>query len=160
MSIQITRRDVEDAFSHLRDMQSRLSRHSSSGEAIVGQVAQSVEVAAGALANGVLSGRFGNMYLGTTKVPVDLLVGLGAHGLAFFGLAGKQGEHLHNFADGFLAGYLTKLGAGLGSKWAAQSGAAPHAFAGSGARARMGAGAPARQPLSESELASLAQAIR
>lgn len=156
MSLTLTRRDVEDAFANLRDSQRRLSGR---GETITGHVVQSVEVAAGALANGVVSGRFGNVYLGKdqVQVPVDLLVGLGGHALAFFGFAGKYDEHLHNFSDGFLAGYLTKVGAGLGAKLAMKAGKAPHVFSGNG---NGGALPPKRGPLTEAELVAMAQAVR
>lgn len=166
MAMNITRRDVEDAFSHLRDVHSRVSKHSSHGERIVGQVVQTVEVSAGALTNGVLSGRYGNMTLGQTKIPLDLVLALGGHGLALFGIAGKHAEHLHNFADGYLAGYLTKLGAGIGARWAQKQGASPHVFSGTSSHHsfttshRSQFSGAARAPLTEAELTSLAQAIR
>jgi hypothetical protein len=110
---------LRHAWNMTRHAHSALSRHSATGEKIVGQLAQTVEVGAGALAMGALNG----FYLAKKGaapaimgVPVDLGVGVLLQGLAFAGLAGKQGEHLHNFADGALAAFLTKMGAGFGAK--------------------------------------------
>lgn len=153
----LSRRDIEDAFGSLRATHHRLS---GKGESVVGQMAQSAEVAAGALATGIVSGRYGNVYLGHGKfqVPLDLAAGIGGHTLALFGVGGKYAEHLHNFSDGVLAAYLTKLGAGIGARWAVKSGAAPHVFSGNGNGGALPA--PKRGPLTEAELVAMAQGVR
>lgn len=49
-------------------------------------------------------------------VPVDLLVGAGAHVLAFAGIGGKAEEHMRAVGDGALAVYFASLGRGVGLK--------------------------------------------
>jgi hypothetical protein len=94
-------------------------------------------------------------------VPADLLAGVALHALGFAGIAGKYDDDLHNFGDGVLSGYFVQLGAGFGAQWAEKSGAAPHRFSG-GLDSQIVAGAmgAANSPLTEAELAAMAQAVR
>jgi hypothetical protein len=180
MGINITRRDIEQAHATAKRALSAADKASAKGESIVGHLTQTLEVGAGALGFGVVAGRYGAVNV--LGVPVDLVSAVGVHLLAFAGIAGKYDEHLHNFGDGVLSSYLTKLGAGLGTSWRIKSGASPFS---SGENARMHGGMPTshagtlftpgantgtlftpgantgrRGPLSEAELAAMAQAYR
>lgn len=124
--LSLTRRDFEKAHSMIRRQQRDAERTQARRETYMGQVTQSLEIGAGALASGVLAGRFESMAL-FGIIPMDLLVGLGLHGLGFTNVMGRYADDVHNVADGVLAGYLVKLGAGLGTSWRIQAGLSPFA---------------------------------
>ena len=124
--MSLTRRDFARYDSKIRRMQRDAERDQARKETYMGQAMQSLEIGAGALASGVLAGRFESMTL-FGIIPMDLLVGLGLHGLGFTNMAGKYSDDIHNVADGVLAGYLVKLGAGLGTSWRIQAGLSPFA---------------------------------
>ncbi len=181
--LQITRRDIEDAYSAASAAHRHVQGIKGKGESVVGQLVQTVEVNAGALAVGVACGRYGALHLQGSTIPLDLAGGVALHGAAFFGLAGRYCEHVHNFADGVLAAYTTKFGIGLGTQMRADKGLPPAmTVSGLGEGGfRMGAsherrlphaahaprtGHQARaphvgnEPLTEAELASMAQSFR
>ncbi len=172
--LTITRRDIEDAYSAASAARDHIKGISSKGESVAGQLIQTVEVNAGALAVGVACGRYGALHLKGSTIPLDLAAGVALHGAAFFGLAGRYGEHAHNFADGVLAAYTTKFGIGLGTKMRADKGLPP-AMTVSGddaprmgydphaARGQMHRPAPhhvGADPLTEAELAAMAHSFR
>lgn len=164
----ITRRDIDEAYASMRDAHSYIKRYQAQGENVVGRVVQSLEVGAGALGVGILSGRYGALHITGSKVPLDLAAGLAGHALAFFGLAGNYADHLHNFSDGVMAGWLTKWGVGIGAKMAVEAGVAPPpvtagALPSSGTVPMVGcAGGSAapKAPLTEAELAGMAHSVR
>jgi hypothetical protein len=188
MALTITRRDIEHAHALGKRALAQTDAMKEKGESIVGHVSQSLEIGVGALGFGVLAGRYGAVNLG--PVPLDLASGLGMHLLGFAGVAGKYADHLHNFADGAMASYWVKLGAGLGTAWRMKGGlspfaAAPAAPGASGETARMHGGMPTPHSgyyptpyagstftpgayttsmgasrLTEAELASMAQSLR
>jgi hypothetical protein len=162
--LNITRRDLDEAYTSMRDAHSYIQRYRQGGERVTGQLVQTLEVGAGALAVGVASGRFGALNIAGSPIPLDLAGGILGHALGFFGLAGKYGEHLHNFSDGVLAGYLTKWGIGFGTELRRKAGQPPvmtvagtEDIIGYAPAAQMGCGA---EPLTEAELASLAHSVR
>ena len=160
MPLTITRRDLDSLAHRARDAQSRVARMRAKGESVTGQLSQTLEIAAGAAANGFISGRYGQINIG--PVPADLAAAVALHLGGFAGVAGKYDEHLHNFADGLLAGYITKFMVGLGTSARAKAGLP--AVSTSGENARMHGGMPAMNagyaPLSEAELAAMAHQIR
>lgn len=161
--LNITRRDLDDAYASMRDAHSYISRYREGGERVTGQLVQTLEVGAGALAVGVASGRYGALQIaGSAPIPLDLAGGIAGHALAFFGLAGKYSEHLHNFSDGVLAGYLTKWGIGFGTEMRRKAGLPPAmTVAGEEAGLLGGRGVESiRDPLSEAEIAGLAAGAR
>lgn len=130
MAFNLTRRDIEDAYryndralSRARDPDGGRTLHGALGRLVAGG-----EVAAGALGVGFVAGRFGpkatEIKIGDKiTIPVDACVAIAGHALAFSGyLGGDLAEHVHNLSNGVLAGYLTKLGAGLGDKARAAAG--------------------------------------
>ena len=113
----ITRRDVDDLQASMRDAQRYLAAERdparSRGE-VLSRVVRTAEVGAGAAGVGLLAGRLGTTQIGNTGIPLGLAVGAVGHTLAFFGLAGRFDEHVHNVSDGALAGWATMWGAGQG----------------------------------------------
>ena len=85
-------------------------------ESLVG----TTEMATAAFAMGVIDGRWGGVEL--VGVPLSLLVAGSGHLLGFLGVAPG---HMHNFANGALASYLTTLGNGVGAKMAMDAAKAP-----------------------------------
>ncbi len=172
--LTITRRDIEDAYSAASAAHRHVQGIKGKGESVVGQLVQTVEVQAGALAVGVACGRYGALHIQGSTIPLDLAAGVVIHGAAFFGLAGRYGEHAHNIADGVLAGYTTKFGIGLGTKMRTDKGLPPAmTVSGIDEPARMGyAPAPhhigtngvnhqvGNDPLTEAELAAMAHSFR
>lgn len=182
--LTITRRDIEDAYSAASAARDHVKGISSKGESVAGQLIQTIEVNAGALAVGVACGRYGALHLKGSTIPLDLAAGVAIHGAAFFGLAGRYGEHAHNVADGVLAAYVTKFGIGLGTKMRADKGLPPAmTVSGDDEPARMGYDPRAargqihrpehpsqsqrsqhahvgNEPLTEAELAAMAHSFR
>jgi hypothetical protein len=173
--LQITRRDIEDAYSAASAARDHVRGISSKGESVVGTVVRTALVNAGALGVGVACGRYGALHLQGSTIPLDLAGGVALHGVAFFGLAGRYGEHLHSLADGVLAAYTTKAGIGIGTEMRANKGLPPAmTVSGSGnVQPRMGAAPPSHQvatgtnglhvgnePLTEAELAAMAHSFR
>lgn len=169
MALNITRRDIEEASSYARDAMRFAKSNSSTGESVVGSVVQSLEVGIGAMGVGVLTGRFGPLHIGGNPIPLDLAAALALHLLGFMGLAGKHETHLHNFADGAMAGYLTKFGVGLGAKMRADAGKPALNLTDISGDNDGRRGPPpqmtrgnshAKRPMSISELAAMAQGVR
>jgi hypothetical protein len=160
MALQITRRDIDRAMATAEKAARHAEKIQGKSESVMAHMTQSLEIGAAALASGVVKGRFGAVSLG--PVPADLLAGVALHVLGFAGLAGKYDDDLHNFGDGVLAGYLVQLGAGFGTQWRIKSGGTP--FAGTelsgGWHESAGAMGAAQAPLTEAELAAMAQAVR
>jgi hypothetical protein len=160
MALQITRRDIDRAMKTAESAARKLEKGSHKTETIMSHATQTLEIAAAALASGVVKGRFGAVSLG--PVPADLLASVALHVLGFAGFAGKYDDDIHNFADGIFAGYLTQLGAGFGTQWRLKGGMSP--FAGTelsgGWHEAAGAMGAANAPLTEAELNAMAQAVR
>jgi hypothetical protein len=191
--INITRRDIDAAYKYANDGLSRARDPDARGASrVLGKMLETGEVIAGAAAVGVASGRFGPLNINNTQVPLDLVGGVSGHLIAFW-LGSGVGDHLHNFSNGVLAGYFTKLGVGLGTTLRMKAGMTPFTvFTGdkdkeghggldfgfpsrevnlpfdvAGEQARLhggmpayGAGAETGGPLTEAELAALAQQVR
>jgi hypothetical protein len=79
---------------------------------------QIVEINGAAFGWGVANARWGgeNAEITIAGLPVDLLVGATLHGVAFFGGFGKHADHMHNFANGTLAGAAYRSGVQMGLK--------------------------------------------
>lgn len=78
-----------------------------------------VEMSTSAFGFGLVDGRWGGVeFLG---MPLPLLAAGVLHGIGFLGIASS---HMHCFANGAAANYLTVLGQGIGAKMAADAQAA------------------------------------
>lgn len=178
--LTLTRRDIEDAYRTVSETNRRMRDYQGKAEGGVGVVVRSLGVMAGAGAVGVLSGRFGALRFADkgmlSNVPLDAAAGLAIHAAGIFGIAGRHSEHLHNFADGVLAAYVTKFAVGYGATMRQKAGLAPiPVTAGTGrvgptdarqlpaqaaSHANIHATSSRPKPLSEAELAAMAQAAR
>lgn len=105
----VTRRDIDSWYSLAKRAQ-RDPQRPTRGQVL----AQTAEVGAGALLSGFLGGRFGRTTL--FGVDYDLIAGLALTGAGAMGVGGEWSRHLVNFGNGLFAGYLAKVGAGLGTQ--------------------------------------------
>lgn len=114
--LQITASDARRALQTAHTVQNRLKTLRQKGEEAVEQVYRTVEVTGAAFALGMVSGAgvFANGEI--FHMPIELVAGLGLHGLRILGLGGKHGDHLSNFGDGALASYTNVLGRGVGAQ--------------------------------------------
>jgi len=179
--LNITRRDIEEAQNYARDAMRGSARDYQGGgdkRTVTGTIRQTLGVGAGAVGVGVLTGRFGPLHIGGNPIPLDLAAGVGLH-LATFLLEAFAGvslpKDINNVADGAIGGYLTKFGVGYGTKLRSAAGKPPLNLTDIGGVERSnGQATPAqlrqgnlrsetarnKGPLSESELAAMAQAVR
>jgi hypothetical protein len=81
-------------------------------ESSVKRLVCTAEVSAASFGFGIAKGRYGAVDV--AGIPADLGTALLLHVGGFMKLAGKSSHHLHGFADGALASYLTDLGKGVG----------------------------------------------
>lgn len=123
--VSISSADIDAAYKYANRSLSRTRRdpeHTSGG--ILHKALETAEVLAGAGAVGFASGRFGPLNLGNTPVPLDLVGGIGAHLIAFW-MGGRAAPHIHNVADGALAAYFTKYMVGVGTSFRMKAGLPP-----------------------------------
>lgn len=160
MALQITRRDIEEAQTYARDAMRQVQGMRATGENVVGNIVKTLEVAAGATSVGVLTGRFGPLHLAGNPVPLDLAASVAMHILGFMGIAGQHAPHLHNFADGVMAGYLTKFGVGFGTEMRSKAGKPALNLVDIAGEEPSQLAGRAVQPLSVAELTAMAQAVR
>jgi hypothetical protein len=161
MSFQLSRRDVESAYAYANRHMARSRRDPDRGESsVLGKLLTTGEVVGAATAVGVLSGRFGPLNIGGTPVPLDAAGGIALHLIGFW-LDSGLSPHLHNFGNGVLAAYGAKAGVGMGTSLRMKAGLSPVAVSGDGEPEQLpGATSGAAAPLTEAELAALAQAVR
>jgi hypothetical protein len=175
MSFQLSRRDVDSAYAYANRNLGRMRRDPDSSESgVLNKLLNAGEIVAGAAAVGVASGRFGPLNIAGTAVPLDAVGGVALH-LVGFWLDSSLSRHLHNLGSGVLAGYATKAGVGLGTSLRTKAGLSPVSVSGTyadddvqsaydiiGAQnpLHMTGAAQAASPLTEAELAALAQQVR
>jgi hypothetical protein len=97
-------------------MSNRLKRMSTEKKETMQALVSGVEFSAAAFSVGVIDGRFGGVEL--VGVPLSLLLAGGGH---LLGVLGVASPHMHAFANGSLASYLTTLGNGIGARMAMQA---------------------------------------
>jgi len=164
MSFMLSRRDVESAYAYANRHMGRIKRDPDRGESsVLGKLLATGEVVGAAAAVGVASGRFGPLNIGGTPVPIDAAGGIALHLIGFW-LDSGLSPHLHNFGNGALAAYATKAGVGVGTSLRMKAGLSPVSVSGDGDPQQLpGATSDiigAAAPLTEAELAALAQAVR
>lgn len=167
MSLHITHRDVEMANLYARDALGRLKgvgqRGGAADRAVTG-LAKAFEVTLGAGLVGLATGKFGSadLHVGGKAIPLDLLGGLAGLGVSLFMENEAASEHLSNFSVGVLAGFATKYGAGVGKAWAEKPAGSSSLPSIAGVVNMLGSAASnsAPAPLTEAELAKMAQSIR
>lgn len=161
----MSRRDVDSLYGSMRDAHHYIeSRRDSSGgkKSVTSKVLGALEVGAGAAGVGLLAGRMQTTSIGNTGIPFGLALGFAGHAAAFFDLAGKYDEHVHNLANGAIAGWLAMWGAGQGMKMREKAGLplGPITAGTSGSPQQMMPGQPQRSPLTEAELAAMSARVR
>lgn len=116
MSLMITTADAKRAMSAAHHATSRLKHLREQGEQITESVFRTLETTGSGFLLGVVGGAnvFANGELPFLKIPVELGVGILAHGLRLMGVGGKHSDHLANFGDGALTSYFHLLGRGIG----------------------------------------------
>lgn len=134
--LSMTRAEVESLYKRAQSAQSRIKRVKEQADEVVDTIVATVETTGAAFALGMVNGRYNGVEV--VGVPLDLLLGGGAHVLGFLGVGG---EHLHNMGNGAFCSYSTTLGAGIGREMAQKAAAAAAAQLPGGAAARgFGAG--------------------
>lgn len=116
----MTRRDVQDLYSSMRDAQSYIhSRRDSGGmkKDMPKALFRTAKVGAGSALVGYLAGRMGTASVGPgAGVPLGLVAGFGGHLLSFFDiLPSWLSPHVADVSDGAIAGWTTMWGAGQGT---------------------------------------------
>jgi hypothetical protein len=116
MSFQLSRRDVDSAYAYANRNMGRVRRdpESDSEKGVLNKLLNAGEVILGATAVGVASGRFGPLSIGNTAVPFDAVGGIALHLIGFWLDSPNVSRHLHHLGTGVLAGYGTKAGVGIG----------------------------------------------
>ena len=169
MALQMSRRDLDNyrsevdrAHKSVARAQGEIQTYRAKESGMMAQLTQSLEVGGAALAFGAFIGRFPNRQK-IGPVPTALALGLGLSALGYSGLTG-YGKHFANAGDGILATYLYATGLGLGTpaapgpvqQQAVQSGIGQLPY---GYQQTNQLGYPASMPLTEAELAAMAQAV-
>lgn len=114
--LQLTTADARRALVSAQSAHARLKTLREKSEQVTETVSRTLEVTGSAFVLGMVQGA--GVFKGgeVLKMPIELIVGLGAHGLRMFGFGGKHGSHLSNIGDGALAAYLNVLGRGIGAQ--------------------------------------------
>ena len=110
--LQVSQAEVQEIVKTAASAQSAARRLKDKAEEQIGYVVQTMEVGLSAFGFGVLNGRYGGAEI--FGMPADLATAVGLHVVGFLGLGGRFGEHIHNFADGAFASFVTTLGRGVG----------------------------------------------
>lgn len=121
-TMKITKADAARAMDRLASVKNRIAKVQREAEERVEQAVRTLEVAGAAFGVGVMQGRTGGIEV--VGVPLELGAGLALEVLGHLDFAGKMSGHLINVGDGFLAGYATTLGRGVGEEWARKDGKA------------------------------------
>lgn len=147
--MEFTRQHVEHIVGRHHQLARKFEALKGKFEGITAGTIETLEVSAGALAGGVIDGRWGSKDKGLPSImhiPVTLGAGLALNVLGHFDVAGKQwSPHLCNVGNGLLASYLSSVGFHFGQNWQARgslfakkgSAALPAAASGSIGEAQM-----------------------
>lgn len=161
---RITRRDVEELSSSLRESREYLKSHAKGGQAkvprgVFTQLMGSGETAAGAFVAGVVYGTFGDV-LDKSPIPLDFAAWAVGQTVAYLEVFGDWSPHIARVADGPLAFFAGRTGVGIGTKLRAQQNPprAPVAIAGEAPSEMLPM--PRPLPLTEAELRARAQRVR
>lgn len=146
--LQITRHDIDAALAHTHRHHGRRDPSPKKGT-MTGHLVGSMEVLGAAAVSGVVKGKWGVDKLSVGPIPGDALGFVLLNGLGVW----RNNDHLCNLGNGLGAGWAHQMGAMWGASWAA-SASAPSAPAAAGISGALGRG---NRPLTEAELAGLAQ---
>lgn len=183
MAIHFSRDQIEDAYRYANRNLSRLRDPDRGARGVLHKLLDTGEVLLGAGAVGVAKGRFGSLKIANTPVDMDLAAGVAGHLIGFW-LDSSVSEHIHNVSNGALAGWFHGLAVGAGTTLRMKAGLPPMTISGGapgvytnvahGNMPGLGThkvsgwenppqhmtGAAPAAPLTEAELAGLAQQVR
>lgn len=131
MTLQITRRDIQDAIGFVTGQKAKYAEHAP-GETTAGAFAAQAISGVTAFGYGMIEGRFGPVMVGR-HLSADLLGAALLHGLGLLGWAGRMQFATHSAAQGLLDGYAHRLGIGVGTKMGLGAGAPSRPVLASGA---------------------------
>lgn len=100
-------------------LETKIRRLKERGAKVAQHSVRTIEVAAGALAGGVLQGMAKDPTKGATifHLPADLTIAAGLKLAGILELAGAEySDHLNNLGDGFLGAAVSDIGHALGAK--------------------------------------------
>ena len=115
--VRITAGHLNKLKSQVEKFQNRARAISAKGEQMMQQASDTAVTTGTAFALGVVQGKTGGFEI--MSMPLDLLVGAGAHVAGFMKLGGKNSAHLHNVGNGALALYAGTMGRAIGANWKA-----------------------------------------
>lgn len=180
MAIHFSSRDIDEAYRFANRNLGRLRDPDHGAKGVLHRLLETGEVLAGAGAVGLAKGRFGTLKIANTPVDLDLAGGIAGHLVAFWLDHNGASPHIHNLANGALAGWFHGLCVGAGTTLRMKAGLPPMSVSGApgvyenvahgnmpglGTHKTAGFEGPpattgAVAPLSEAELAGLAQQVR
>jgi hypothetical protein len=167
MPLHLTNRDIEDAHRYARDAMASLKGVGRADGALSKGVNLGMKVLAtcvGAGIVGVVSGKYGSadLHIGGKVIPMDAVSGLAGLGVAACMEDGMASESLGNLSAGVLAAFTTKYTIGLGKTWAEKGSpfASKAQISGQAPVRRFASPSPVQAPLTEQQLANMAQALR
>lgn len=120
--IVLSRRDIEELYPALKTQHDFISKKSDPETQMANKLIEGLEVLVGSAGVGFLAGRLGTTSIGQSGIPLGLVLGVGAHAINYFGLAGKYGDHLSNLGNGAIAGFGALWAAGQGSQMRLKAG--------------------------------------
>lgn len=115
---------LRKGFREMINLKNRISRIRDESEELTGRIVRSGEVQVAAAVFGAIQGAWYDPRDAKDKpgahigpVPVEVAAGGAMMVASLLGFGGKYAEHLHNFADGALAAYVSNVARGWGYKW-------------------------------------------
>ncbi len=85
------------------------------GEEVVERVQRTAISTGAAFGLGLVQGKTGGIEM--FGLPLDLLVGAGAHVAGFMKVGGRRSDTLHYIGDGAMAAYAVTMGRSVGANW-------------------------------------------
>jgi hypothetical protein len=117
LPVKVTASHLTKLRSQVEKFQARARAIAVKGEAMVQQASDTAVTTATAFTLGMVQGRTGGFEI--MGMPLDLIVGAGAHVAGFMKLGGKNSGQLHNVGNGALALYAGTMGRAIGANWKA-----------------------------------------
>lgn len=128
MALQLSKADIVRMRERAERLQAYAKRTLERSKEVVTTVVTTIEVTAAAFGWGVVKGKWGEVEI--FGAPLTLVAGLSLHVLAFFGVAGNMGSHLHALGDGTLASWASTTGIAAGDAWRLKAGGGSAALPG------------------------------
>lgn len=112
------------AFRDMISLKNRIKNIREESEELTGRIIRSGEVQTAAAIFGAIQGAWYDPRSPKDKpgahlgpIPIEVAFGGATMVASLLGFGGRYAEHLHNFADGALAAYVSNVARGWGYKW-------------------------------------------